>query len=217
MDLVLTGTLTKELLNSNVASLQYLNRKIFTQQVYLNYRSCSCRPIRVQCSVLRVFNALLEIHFKLKKTTKKNYVILILISTYHVTFGTISSSHFLTKMQEFKIVFIEYFHKFSVEPICTGQLFCKWSEVCRQPSPRKTFFLRWPFLKPQSSGLVTYNVSLSEPISAPFSRYHLSAPSLLCLSLREHSYHCASGPAGNLDCDGGSRGLHLQTEAKVSK
>ena len=46
---------------------------------------------------------------------------------------------------------------------------------------------------------------------------HLSTPSLPCLSLREHSYHCASGPAGNLDRDGGSRCLYLQTEAKVSK
>lgn len=46
---------------------------------------------------------------------------------------------------------------------------------------------------------------------------HLSTPSLLCLSPREHSYHCAPGPAGSADCDGGSRCLHLQTEAKVSK
>lgn len=44
----------------------------------------------------------------------------------------------------------------------------------------------------------------------------LISPSLLCVSLRKHSYHCASGPAGDLDCDGGSRCLHLQKEAKVS-
>lgn len=46
---------------------------------------------------------------------------------------------------------------------------------------------------------------------------HLSAPSLFRLSLREHRYHRASGPAGNLDCGGGNGCLRLQTEAEVSK
>lgn len=62
------------------------------------------------------------------------------------------------------------------------------------------------------------SMSLSEVISAPLSRSSsLRSISLFCLSLREHRYHCASGPAGNLDCGGGNGCLRLQTEAEVSK
>lgn len=63
-----------------------------------------------------------------------------------------------------------------------------------------------------------YSMSLSEVISAPLSRSSSLRPiSLFCLSLREHRYHRASGPAGNLDCGGGNGCLRLQTEAEVSK
>lgn len=65
---------------------------------------------------------------------------------------------------------------------------------------------------------LSYNVSLSEVISAPLSRSSsLCSISLFCLSLREHSYHCAPGPAGNPDCGGGNGCLRLQTQAEVSK
>lgn len=63
-----------------------------------------------------------------------------------------------------------------------------------------------------------YSMSLSEVISVPLSRSSsLRSISLFCLSLREHRYHCASGPAGNLDCGAGYGCLRLQTEAEVSK
>lgn len=63
-----------------------------------------------------------------------------------------------------------------------------------------------------------YSLLLSEVISAALSRSSsLRSISLFCLSLREHRYHRASGPAGNLDCGGGNGCLRLQTEAEVSK
>lgn len=66
--------------------------------------------------------------------------------------------------------------------------------------------------------VVFYSVLLSEVISAPRTcSSSLRSISLFCLSLREHSYHRASGPAGNLDCGGGNGCLRLQTEAEVSK
>lgn len=60
-----------------------------------------------------------------------------------------------------------------------------------------------------------YRVSPSEISLLVLIIAHLSTSPLLCISFREHSYHCASGPADSLDCDGGCRCLYLQTEAKV--
>lgn len=77
----------------------------------------------------------------------------------------------------------------------------------------KSRFSNVAFLQPWLHAMCSY-LNSSELFSIIT---HRSTPSLLCLSYRQHSYHCASGPAGNLDCDGGSRCLYLQTEAKVSK
>lgn len=88
---------------------------------------------------------------------------------------------------------------------CIFLLATSWEVGVRDPATR-----RLPPSEPSTPSPLHLHLL---PSIAP----HLRTPSVLCLSPREHRYHRASGPAGNLDCDGCCGCLHLQTAATVSK